>query len=127
VDAAEVVLAAVVDVVFRWRTVPPPPPDGRGAPPPPRGDFPPAPTVVELAGAGCKYYKRRQNINPMHIIIQLLSAQETLAIYRIIKMTQIVLKTTKFYSRTSSFLKLFQLSDRFTCISCKIPKSVNLP
>lgn len=45
-------LAAVVEVVFLWRTVPPPPPAGLGAPPPPRGERPPAPTLVELAGAG---------------------------------------------------------------------------
>jgi hypothetical protein len=46
-------LAAVVEVVFRWRTVPPPPPPaGLGAPPPPLGERPPAPTDVELAGAG---------------------------------------------------------------------------
>lgn len=46
------VRAAVVVVVLRCRTVPPPPPEGRGAPAAPRGDLPPAPTVVELAGAG---------------------------------------------------------------------------
>ncbi len=44
-------LAAVVDVGFLCRTVPPPPP-GLGAPVAPRGDLPPAPTVVELAGPG---------------------------------------------------------------------------
>lgn len=45
-------LAAVVEVVFLWRTVPPPlPPEGLGAPPA-LGDLPPAPTVVWLAGAG---------------------------------------------------------------------------
>jgi len=54
VDAAggRAVRAAVPVGALRWRTVPPPPPAGRGAPPAPRGDFPPAPTVVELAGAG---------------------------------------------------------------------------
>lgn len=42
----------MVDVVFLCRTVPLPPPAGLEAPPPALGERPPAPTVVELAGAG---------------------------------------------------------------------------